>query len=411
MDSGANTLLNFPEITSASSTNVSGTACAGCTVELFIADQDPSGHGEGRTYIDSATADASGNFSIPVFFPIVSCTHVTATATDASGNTSEFSENENIGLCLTLVWPWLVIIWVGMTGLGTIGGRYAGRFIPLSPGAGAAIGAVIGAVLGAGLVTLAVLLPAIQIELPGREQAYEPPMPMCEDFLDPAGFSPQDGAVFEADEDPLLEWSITESLPEGQIRWRVDLLDPEYLELNQTTADTGILFSTFDVDPLPGRRYHWRVVGEMADAAGSFEPFCAPFTWRSFRLGSLPDMYGPPEICLYTAVRNPICRESDYVDAGQVALLEHGEIAVLVALNPELTHGQFALASMQQCWISLGVMEGPDDPAETCGVPIVDPEPKPEEVTCSPDMDRAACEASGGEWTEGRATAPSCTCP
>jgi hypothetical protein len=84
---------------------------------------------------------------------------------------------------------------------------------------------------------------------------------------------------------------------------------------------------------------------------------------------------------------------------------------MLLALNPELTHGQFALASAEQCWISLGVMEGPDDPEETCGVPIVDPAPKPVEVTCRPDMDREACEASGGEWGGGRVTAQGCICP
>ena len=99
------------------------------------------------------------------------------------------------------------------------------------------------------------------------------------------------------------------------------------------------------------------------------------------------------------------------MDAEQVALLEHGEIAVLVALNPELTHGLFALDSAQQCWISLGVMDGLEDPMETCGVPIVDPEPKPEQRACSPDMDQEACEASGGEWAGGRVGAPSCICP
>ena len=131
-DIGANDLLNFPEITSAGTTSVSGTACAGCTVELFVSDQDPSGHGEGRTYIDSAVADASGNFAIPVFFPIMSCTRVTATATDSGDNTSEFSENVRIGLCLSLPWPWLVLIFAALIGLGAIGGRFAGRATSLS---------------------------------------------------------------------------------------------------------------------------------------------------------------------------------------------------------------------------------------------------------------------------------------
>jgi hypothetical protein len=115
--------------------------------------------------------------------------------------------------------------------------------------------------------------------------------------------------------------------------------------------------------------------------------------------------------CIYRAIRNPICRASDYVDADQIALLEHGEIAGLIGLNPELTHGQFELASEEQCWISLSMMEGPEDPAETCEVPIVDPEPKPEEVACSLDLEQEACEASGGEWDEGRVGGPGCNCP
>ncbi|HEY70995.1 MAG TPA: CSLREA domain-containing protein [Anaerolineae bacterium] len=410
-DMGANALLNFPVITSAGTTGVSGTACAGCVVELFVSDQDPSGHGEGRTYIDAATADAGGNFTIPAFFPIASCTRVTATATDASGNTSEFSENQIIGFCLIFPWPWMILIPFGLIGLGAIGGRYAGRFTALSPRGSAVVGALIGAVLGAVLLTLAVLLPEVEIELPGGAQVYEPPMAICEDYLHPAGFSPSGGAVFEIGDDPLLEWSIMESLPEGQIRWRVDLIGPENLELSQTTSDTELLFSSFDVSPLPGRRYYWRVVGEIDGGEGAFEPFCTPGLWRSFQLGSLPQMEGHQELCLYTAIRSPICRASDYVEAEQIAVLQHGESAELVALNPELTHGKFELASMEQCWISLGVMEGPEDPVETCGVPIVDPEPKPAEMACSPDLDQEACEASGGEWAAGRVGAPSCICP
>ncbi len=410
-DIGANALLNFPEITSASSTSVSGTACAGCVVELFISDQDPSGYGEGRTYIDSTTADASGNFSIPVFFPIVTCTRVTATATDASGNTSEFSENQRIGLCLIIAWPWLVIFLIGMLGLGAIGGRYAGRVTALSPGVATAVGTLIGVILGAGLLALAALLPAIQIEFPQEPVSFGQHEPMCVNYLEPDGFSPENGDIFEEYEDPRFEWSITDSLPEGQIRWRIDLLGPENLELSQTTSETSLLFSTFGESPIAGRRYHWRVVGEKVGEAGSFEPFCTPTIWRSFRLGSLPHMEGPPEMCIYTAIRNPICRQSDYAGSEQIAVLQHGESAELIALNPELTHGQFLLASAQQCWISMGVMEGPEDPQETCDVPLAVPEPPPVPDPCRPEMDQQACEASGGIWPEGATGAPSCICP
>jgi len=223
-------------------------------------------------------------------------------------------------------------------------------------------------------------------------------MDMCEQYLDPAGFYPTIGDVFEIDEDPLLEWSAAVPLPAGQIRWRVELLGPENIELSQSTSDSNLLFSAFGVSPL-GSRYLWRVAGEQAVEGGLFEEFCTSTIWRSFRLGSLPYMEGPPEMCIYTAIRNPTCRASDYVDSTQIAVLQHGESAELVALNPELTHGQFELASMQQCWIVLGLMDGPDSPVETCAVPEVDPPSKPTDppapIACSPDLDSEACEASG----------------
>jgi CSLREA domain-containing protein len=426
-DMGANALLNYPEITSAGTTSVIGTACAGCIVELFVSDQDPSGHGEGRTYIDSATTDAGGNFTIPVFFPLASCTHVTTTATDSGDNTSEFSENARIGLCLIIQWPWLIFFSVALIGLGAIGGRYAFHAIsrlpeprpPIiavvsvvlsSPTFGAAVGALIATILTVGLLVGAAALPAVQLELPQKPHVFELSMPMCEDYLDPAGFSPEDNEVLELIEDPLLEWSIIGPLPEGQIRWHVDLLGPEGLELSQTTVDTELLLSTFGISPLQEERYHWWVTGAMAEGGGPFEPFCTPTSMRSFHIGSLPQMERPPG-CTYTAIRNPICRESDYVDADQIALLQHGELAELIALNPELTHGQFLLATGQQCWITMGVMEGPEDPVETCGVGLAVPEPPPVPDPCSPDMNQEACEASGGTWPEGAAGAPSCICP
>jgi hypothetical protein len=79
--SGGNTELPPPTI--ATVTPVSGTACANCTVDVYSDNLD-----EGRVYHGMTTANSSGNwsFSTPVSGP-----YVTATATDASNNTSEFS--------------------------------------------------------------------------------------------------------------------------------------------------------------------------------------------------------------------------------------------------------------------------------------------------------------------------------
>lgn len=83
---------------------------AGAVVELFVADNSladqngpvhlgdgrSEGHGEGRWFIGSLTADSSGRFSATLPIPaaayaqIAANTQFTATATDAAGNTSEF---------------------------------------------------------------------------------------------------------------------------------------------------------------------------------------------------------------------------------------------------------------------------------------------------------------------------------
>jgi hypothetical protein len=97
--------LPTPTISSATVASVAGTsrtrsnqACAGCTIEVFIADKssasDASGDnaGEGKTFVGSGTTDAAGNFTIAVT-GAAQGQLVTATATDTLGNTSQFSAN------------------------------------------------------------------------------------------------------------------------------------------------------------------------------------------------------------------------------------------------------------------------------------------------------------------------------
>lgn len=90
-----------PQISSANTTQVSGTACPNCIVELFISDKenlpDASGEnaGEGKLFVAQGSADGSGNFSIPVS-GLVAGMILTATATDGAGNTSEFAQNVTV---------------------------------------------------------------------------------------------------------------------------------------------------------------------------------------------------------------------------------------------------------------------------------------------------------------------------
>jgi CSLREA domain-containing protein len=106
-DAGANNLQNFPVLTSAvsdpSGTTVSGTlnsnpSATGIsyTVELFSNPAcDPSTFGQGATPLGAATVttDAGGNASFTVTLATAAAggSVVTATATDPSNNTSEFS--------------------------------------------------------------------------------------------------------------------------------------------------------------------------------------------------------------------------------------------------------------------------------------------------------------------------------
>ena len=69
-------------------------------VEMYVADADATGYGEGKTYLGALTTDASGNFAGTVTLPVASLSQgmkLTATATDnngaINGNTSEFGIN------------------------------------------------------------------------------------------------------------------------------------------------------------------------------------------------------------------------------------------------------------------------------------------------------------------------------
>lgn len=104
-DTGPNELMNFPVLTRADASPgcllVQGTIDtpnpSDVVVEFFanpvpVPGGDPSGHGEGAVFLGSTTPNASGDFwtNLPT---LAAGTLITATATDASGNTSEFALN------------------------------------------------------------------------------------------------------------------------------------------------------------------------------------------------------------------------------------------------------------------------------------------------------------------------------
>ena len=103
-DVGPNGLQNFPVLTAAVRSgnaltiggSLNSAASATYTVEIFVSTAaNGSGYGEGETSLGtiSVTTDAAGNAPIAVVLPVTvpAGRVITATATDAAGNTSEFS--------------------------------------------------------------------------------------------------------------------------------------------------------------------------------------------------------------------------------------------------------------------------------------------------------------------------------
>ena len=86
---GANGSIATPTVTGVSygaTIDVSGTACSGCTVEVMGNTDDD---GEGEVYLGSTVAGTGGAFLLSL--SVLSQHYLTATATDGTKGTSEFS--------------------------------------------------------------------------------------------------------------------------------------------------------------------------------------------------------------------------------------------------------------------------------------------------------------------------------
>jgi len=101
LDTGPNEEVNFPVIDSAvylaGNTTIYGsididTDPASATIEIFKANPDLTGYGEGETYLGAATPDGAGNWSA-IVTGLNPGDNVTATTTDLNKNTSEFASN------------------------------------------------------------------------------------------------------------------------------------------------------------------------------------------------------------------------------------------------------------------------------------------------------------------------------
>jgi hypothetical protein len=95
IDTGANYSLNFPVITTAKKSLLAGNGPANATIEVFLTRGAVGQNGPGRTYVATATSDGTGAWTLPVLLGRGDV--ITATATDAMGDTSEFGTNVKVG--------------------------------------------------------------------------------------------------------------------------------------------------------------------------------------------------------------------------------------------------------------------------------------------------------------------------
>ena len=110
-----NLYMDFPVFTSATLSGTTLTVAgyvgsapgqatfANARVEVFKSDNDPSGYGEGQTYLGFLTADGNGYFSGSLTVSgLAGGDRITGTATDGSGNTSEFGANFTVAAAVSV---------------------------------------------------------------------------------------------------------------------------------------------------------------------------------------------------------------------------------------------------------------------------------------------------------------------
>jgi CSLREA domain-containing protein len=380
-DADINGGIRPPEITAASYTEVSGTACHRCTVEVFAADPDPSGFGEGKTYLGSTTAGTDGRFSLSLE-RMGSCGMVTATSTDAGGSTSEFSRAVSAGLCIRL--PPAVAL-ITLLGLPAGGGAFMIilRRKPLS--LRTALWGLGGALGGLALAGLFLALPVVEIQRgeEGTSRGADLP-PSCRQFLDESHSRPSEGQDFQTGTDVLLFISPRQGMAGDSIRWSLELAEASGGSVR--SAGTSLRLSSFGFDPEQPGAYSWRAVGERLDGnTGEWRVVCAELAPRIFTIGRptrptqipeptptfpseptvtptpSPTPLGPP---LATFLQNANCREGPALVYDIVTSLYQGQTAEVAGGSVEGTWWWIRLPGLQAyCWVAGSTVEVSGDVA------------------------------------------------
>jgi CSLREA domain-containing protein len=388
---------NLLRIDRASESEVSGFACRGCLVEVFLAEPDPTGFGEGKTFLGEARADVGGSWSVEIS-GVSRCDEITATATKSGVGTSGFAENALVS-CLRLpgapmvvlsALPFLVIVGIILVLQGTR---------PETPRRWLPGGAVLGLVLGGLLFGVLVFIPSIQLDFGPRAASPPEPLPGCGGFIDTKSLTPTDGTLFGIEEDPRLAWTVGGDLPGGEIQWRVEMRLPDQRLISLATPDESLKFSDFGLDPQPGGRYEWRLTGEVRiDESAEYLPFCSAESLQTFffenpllaQVGQVqqpvegPTPVPPQEETTCTpsvmATMNATCRYGPDSAFHELGYLLQGESAPANAQ----THGagwfRVLLDGKTNCWIWSGAVEavctdgltyeqGPEPPTEVPAPP------------------------------------------
>jgi CSLREA domain-containing protein len=391
-DAEINGGIRPPEITSASYTQASGTACHRCTVEVFVAEPDPSGFGEGRTYLGSTIAGTDGRFSLSME-RVRACGMLTATATDAGGNTSEFSRAVSAGLCFRIA-PLVALIAL----IGAPAGGSAFMIIlhrrPLS--LRTALWGLGGALGGLALAGAFLALPNVEIQRgqEGTSRGADLP-PSCGQLLDESHSRPSQGQDFQIGTDVLLFISPLQGMTGDSIRWSLEAARAGADSVR--SAGTSHPLSSFGFDPQRPGAYSWRAVGERIDeASGDWAVFCADLAPRTFTIGrpiSTPQLpeptptpvseptatptptEAPPQPPMATFLQNANCREGPALVYDVVTSLYQGQTARVDGRSVEGTWWWIQLPGLQaHCWVAVSTVEVSGD---TASVTVYEAPPEP----------------------------------
>ncbi len=393
---GCNDGIQRPQIDSMQGSSVIGTAHPLSLVEIFRADPDPSGYGEGRDFLADGYADITGDFSIPISSQGL-CVKLTATVTDGDGNTSEFSNNITIHCFLKPPDIFLYPIWVFII---VVFAFIAWRIRRVRPGM------PVWSIPFSGLIG-GLLAFALFIALPFAEPEPPPGAPICGNGVVDSGE--------QCDGDDLTMCLSGQVCENCKCITYVDQCGNDVVDSGEqcdgddlTMCLSGQVCENCKCITMMGMCGNGVVEqGEQCDGddltmclSGQVCENCKCITY----------VEAEPEICIYEALQNNNCRASDYPESELVEILMEGDSADLIALNPEYTHGLFELENGKQCWVWLGLMGGDENPFGNCPLEIVDPPEAPAGSACSAELDERACIAAGGEWAAGIA-APHCACP